>query len=108
MTPFWNQTSPSNLIPASLGVIQCAREACGDEVLTWKIGLNARREIFLMGRVIAQDDIPPERLAVYRKHPHLMQFCGLYGDPQGRDFPLNRLELYSPSRGHVGTVEIVP
>lgn len=110
MTPFWNETSPSNLYAAAMGILNCAQTLCGDEELRWKIGLDVRRAIYLQAKTVSGPT--QEHLAWREKHnterdPNFMQFCGLPGDVQGLEFPHDLAELHSPTRGHVGTVKVV-
>ncbi len=99
------QTTTLKLYPAAFTAISYALEVCGDTTadLTWKIGLDARREIFLTGESVEQASVAPERL----KNPDRIQFCGIFGDALAPPFPLDRLELHSAAHGHVGTVDIV-
>lgn len=100
MTPFWNQTSPSNLIAASRGIVSCFEDRCGKQGLRWKVGIDARIHLFKCGTEISAHSI--------REVPFDsdLELCGIPGDVQGREFPLNRMELHG-KQGHVGTVEIV-
>jgi hypothetical protein len=96
-----NRTSPSNLMAASLGVLNCARTEVADERLKWKIGADARDEIFKIagktGAIKRLQVIPPI---------DVIQFCGIEGELQGTGFPVNQLQLHGSARGHVGTVLI--
>ena len=46
ITPFWNQTSRSNLIAASRGIVDCATRRLGEQKFSWKIGADAKTAIF--------------------------------------------------------------
>ncbi len=109
MTPFWNATSPSNLYPAAMGILNCAQTLCDSEdELFWKIGRRARIEIFKTGIAIEQ---PTRQQLAARERLKLkdgdMMFCGLRGTVENESVPPNECFLYSASKGHVGTVKLV-
>lgn len=109
MTPFWNQTSPSNLYAATRGILACVQGTIedGDE-LHWKIGLDARLEIYKSGIAIGKITKEMKKSRDKLKlGDHDLMFCGLRGVVYGREFPRNRIDLISAQRGHVGTIEIV-
>lgn len=100
-----------------MGILHCAIEACGDEEFRWKLGHEAALAIRMQEVTVGPIEFAPprgtpERIAWDEKYPPrelgTMDFCGLPGKVQGRGFSPRRMELHSPTRGHVGTVELAP
>lgn len=104
------QITRENIAAESISAVAKALQSMPMDTLFWKSGINARSEVYMTALSLGKSDgwkpLSIEEIAALPTPDYSkFQWCGLVAVCQGREFPLNQLQLHSGSRGHVATLE---